>query len=282
MPAIIDVWNATTFDPDLLEVLKSNADLVRGYFDTDRDIFLSYDLGRGQPRPMLRPDNLYASDFYALLAPTDQLMAARTIRAFHYTRLTDDEVTDLSRFGIHLSTPETLLRRFNTLVTSAILPPAIADRVYAQSPFHSDQREARAGKFWMVSHPISPEDGGVVPLMKHWGGEVASMWVSDPALLAPLQAIGRARIVEIAMPLAVTRHSYAAGKAVVSTFGRSVGAIPEKAAFDLYSYQPVPPSAVLAVHTEGDPAYTAMGTTYPAGFTDVDADRWKELTGEED
>lgn len=282
MPAIIDVWSANTFDPDLLAFLTSKADLVRAYFDTDRDIFLSYDLGRGQPRPTLRPDNPHASGFYGLLDAADRLMAARTIRAFHYTRLTDDEVTDLSRSGIHLSTPETLLRRFNTLVTSGVLPRAIADRLYEQSPFHSDQREARAGKFWMVSHPISPEDGGVVPLTKHWGGEVASMWVSDAALLAPLQAIGRARIVEIAMPLAVTRHSYAAGKAVVATFGRSVGAIPEKGTFDLYSHQAVPPSAVLAVHTEGDPAYTGMGITYPAGFTDVDAGRWKELTGEED
>ena len=282
MPAIIDVWSANTFDSVLLKFLTSKADLVRAYFDTDRDIFLSYDLGRGQPRPMMRPDNPYAPDFYSLLDTADELMAARTIRAFHYTRLTDDEVTDLSRSGIHLSTPATLLRRFNTLVTSAVLPRAIADSLYAQSPFHSDQREARAGKFWMVSHPTPPEDGGVVPLMKHWGGEVASMWVSDPGLLAPLQAIGRARILEVAVPLALTRHSYAAGKAVVATFGRSVGAIPEKGAFDLYIDQALPPSAVLSVHTEGDPAYTAVGTTYPAGFTDVDAGRWKELTGEED
>jgi len=80
----------------------------------------------------------------------------------------------------------------------------------------------------MTSHPVVPRDSGVAPLMKHWGGEGASMWVSDPELLAPLQEIGSARIVEIAVPLAATQHSYSAAKAVVATFGRSLGAIPDK------------------------------------------------------
>lgn len=280
--AIIDVWNTHTFDPDLLEFLEPNARLVRAYFDTDKDIFISYDLARGHPRPTIRPQNPHASGFYGLLEDAGQLMTQRTIRAFHYTRLTDDEVADLSVSGVHLSTPEALLRRFNALVTSSCLLNTIAESLYAQSPFYSDQRDARTGKFWMTSHPVVPGDSGVAPLMKHWGGEVASMWVSDPKLLAPLQEIGSARIVEVAVPLAATLHGYSAAKAVVATFGRSLGSIPEKGAFDLYANQALPPSAVLAVHTEGDPAFAAMGRTYPAGFVDVDAGRWKELTGEED
>jgi hypothetical protein len=38
----------------------------------------------------------------------------------------------------------------------------------------------------MTSHPVCVGDGGVEPLLKHWGGEVASMWVRDEALLSPL------------------------------------------------------------------------------------------------
>jgi hypothetical protein len=228
LPTIIDVWDLGTFDGDLLKVLESNADLIRGYFDTDKQIFLSYDLGRGANRPMLRPENPYAAEFYALLEAMDRRMAARTIRAFHYTRLTDEEVTALRRSGVHLSTPETLRRRLDLLVASGRLEPDVADRLYAESPFHSDQLQARSDKFWMASHPLQADDSGVMPLMKHWGGEVASMWVRDAALSAPLAVLGKARIIEVATPLVATRHSYAAAKAVVATFGRARGATPGK------------------------------------------------------
>lgn len=39
---------------------------------------------------------------------------------------------------------------------------------------------------------------------------------------------------------------------------------------------------MLAVHTDGDAAFAAIGKSYPPGYIDVDIGRWKELTGEED
>jgi hypothetical protein len=156
-------------------------------------------------------------------------METRTIRAFHYTRLTEDEVTSLFRSGVHVSTPETLRQRLEAVVVSGGLAGDVANRLYAESPFHSDQFHARSGKFWLTSHPVAVDDGGVVPLMEHWGGEVASMWVRDLALSAPLLKLGRARIIEIAVPLSATKHSYHAGKAVVATFARCCGAIDTRA-----------------------------------------------------
>lgn len=281
-PAIIDVWDVRTFDAELLKVLELTASLIRAYFDMDHQIFLSHDLGRGPDRQVLRPENPHADEFYALLDAIDRHMAARTIRAFHYTRLTDEEVVELGKSGVHVSTPETLRRRLDALVATGRLVPEVADGLYAESPFHSDQLQSRSGKFWMVSHPLPADDSGVVPLMERWGGEVASMWIRDAALSTPLMKLGKARIVEIAAPLHATRHSHAAGKAVVASFGRSRGAIPEKFAFDLYVTGPLPATAVLAVHTEGDAAFLSMGRIYPVGFIDVDVGRWKELTGEDD
>jgi hypothetical protein len=277
----IDVWNADTFDPELLDALRSNADLIRRYIDTDNRIFLEYDLERGSARPVVRPSNPFAAPYYSLLDDLNRLMVSRTIRAFHYARLTDDETATLSGSGIHLSTPDSLRRRFDALITQGLLSRLVADELYAHSPFHSDQRAARSGKFWMTSHPITVADHGVVPLLNRWGGEVASFWVANEARSAPLATLGKPRVVEIAVPLAVTRHSYNAGKAAVATFGRSLDAIPEKAAFDLYVCEPLPAQAVLAVHTEGDAAFAAMGRNYPAGYVDVDAGHWKELTSED-
>lgn len=98
----------------------------------------------------------------------------------------------------------------------------------------------------------------------------------------PLRTLGKARIIEIATPINVTRHAHAASTAVVATFGRSRGATPKKSAFDLYVDAPLPAAAVRAIHTEAYAAFAAMGATYPSGYIDVDLGRWKELTGEDD
>jgi hypothetical protein len=276
----IDVWDVGTFDSALIALLEAEADLFRNYLETDRQIFLSYDLGRGHARPTLRPENPYTFDFLHLQEVIGREMQQRTIRAFHYARLTDGEVTNLKRDGIHLSTPATLQRRLDDLVSAGGLTRDLADQLYAGSPFNSDQLKARSGKFWMTSHPVAVDDGGVKYLLKYWGGEVASMWIRDKASSAPLELLGKPRIIEVAVPMCATNRSHSAGGAVVATFARSHGSTPAKNDFDLYVDQPLPPAAILAVHTEGDVPFVQMGRGYPVGFVDVAIKYWEEVTGE--
>jgi hypothetical protein len=281
MPSgLIDVWDARTFDEELSVTLAREADVVRNYMTNDQRIFLAHDLGRGTENSIMRPENPYAYAFLSLQEATGKLMASRTVRAWHYTRLTAAEVDQLRRDGIHLSTPATLRARLDFLVAGNILGATLADALYAKSPFHSDQFEARSGKFWMVSHPVAVDDHGVVPLMARWGGEVASFWTKEPELLAPL-ALGKPRAIELAVPLALTRQSYWAGQAAVATFGRSLGCAPSKHCFDLYVTAPLGPDSVLRIHSEGDSSFHAIGVGYPEGYVDVDLNHWKELTGEE-
>ena len=280
--APIDLWDYRSFDDELRQVLETNRQLIQDYFEIDHAIFLSHDLGRSPGRSSIRPDNPHASAYYDLLDEVNELMRVRTIRAYHYTRLTDQEVKDLHRSGIHLSTPETLQHRLDALVASGQLSAADAEVLFSKSPFHSEQCQGRTGKFWMTSHPVSVEDCGVVPLMERWGGEVASFWLRDLQLSSSLVEIGTARVIEIAAPLEKTRHSHSAATAAVATFGRHIGAIPGKSDFDLYVNAPLEPGSVLAVHMEGDTTFAAIGKSYPPGYIDVDTGRWKELTGEDD
>lgn len=197
-PKLIDVWDVRTFNSALIALLEREADLIRDYLETDRQIFLSHDLYRGPVRSILRPKNPYVFGFYDLLETIGREMQQRTMRAFHYTRLTDGEVTMLKRDGIHLSTPATLQRRLDDVVAACGLTRDVANQLYAKSPFQNDQQlEARSRKFWMTSHPTAVDDGGVKPLMKHWGGEVASMWIRNEALSTPLASLGKPRIIEL-------------------------------------------------------------------------------------
>lgn len=278
----IDVWDLATFDGELVDILEANADLIRGYLDRDIEIFLTYERATGPDRPLMRPSNAYAAGFMALKDALGVEMETRTIRAWHYTRLTDSEVEALKTTGVEMSTLASLTVRLAGRVAAGDFSQAVADDLFAASPFHTDQLGERKDKFWMTSHPTAIDDSGVVSLMALWGGEVASFWQRDPTHLATLAGVGRRSIVELAVPLAQTRHAYAASEAVLATFGRSRASIPSKHAFDLYAKSPLPASAVLAIHAEPDSSFAAMGVTFPAGFVDVDIGRWKELTGEDD
>jgi hypothetical protein len=196
--APIDVWDVETFDPELAARLAAHADLMAAYHARANQIFLDHDYGHA--RTLIRPENKYAADFSALRESIGDLMAGRTIRAWHYTRLTDREVEALRRNGIHLSTPQSLRRRFDAIVAEGRLTKAEIEVLWAQKMFNH-QHDSRAGKFWAVSHLQRIDDGGVEPLMKHWGGEAASMWMKEPALLETLEGVGRARVVAVAMPL---------------------------------------------------------------------------------
>lgn len=260
-----DVWDLETFDEDLRFVLEDHSDLIRGYLLRDRDIFETYDLSQGPDRPPLRPRNQFAADFVRLEENLMTAMAARQIRAFHYTRLTDREVMSLSENGIHLSTPESLRDRLLALHQIGVLTLEDMNTLEAESPFHA-QMNARRGKFWMCSYPIAIDNGGVERLLRYWGGEVTSFSLSNEDLLARLETIGRPRVIEVAVPLAATKHAFSAAQAVVATFGRSLGCLGDQKDFDLYAETALPAAAVLRVHSSGETDFDMLGQTYPSNF----------------
>lgn len=275
----IDAWDVESFDPELTAYLARHADLMAAYYARSNQIFLDHDHGRA--RTLIRPENEYAAEFSGLRERVGALMDARTIRAWHYTRLTDREVEALTRVGVHLSTPDSLRRRFDAIAADGHLTAAEIDLLWRHNMFNH-QHDSRAGKFCAVSHLQCVDDPGVAPLMKHWGGEAASMWMKDEAVLARLEGVGQARFVGVAMPLAQCEDFGGAGRAVIATFARARGAVAEPSGFDLYARADLPASAILEVRTEGEGSFTAMAQGYPTAFVDHGLTYWKDLTGEDD
>ena len=193
-------------------------------------------------------------------------MEKRTIRAWHYTRLTDAEAALLRTDGIYISTLETIRMRLDMQISEGLLSAHAADALYAASPFH-EQNDERSNKFWMTSHPLPIDDGGVTLLLENWGGEGVHFPRRYVDSIKLVKRIGRPRIIEVAIPLSATDRAYYAAKAVVATFGLTLGCEPEKAAFDLYSMQDLGPETVLNIHAEGDPHFVALARGYPASFT---------------
>ena len=189
---------------------------------------------------------------------------------WHYDRAEKSDRRALLRSGgVYTSNLETIRQRLDVQVSAGALSAEHADALYAASPFHH-QNGSRAGKFWMTSHPMSPENSLVELLLEHWGGEGVYFWLKEPELVELVKSFGRPRVIELAVPLQITSHSYSAAKAVVATFVRSPGCEPEWPAFDLYATSPLGPGAVLDIHTEGEPNFAALARGYPAEFVDRD------------
>lgn len=266
--APIDVWDLATFDDELRGSLVAYAGLIRDYFVTSRRQFLERE---ASDHTAAYPDNPHASEFYRFTENVMGLMEARTIRAWHYTRMTDAEVNTMRRVGVYPSTLDNIRARLAAQVDTRAFSQEVADRLFADSPYQAERPDSRLEKFWMVSHPLSVEDSGVESLLKYWGGESVYFRQCDPQLQTLLKNNGTPRVLEIAMPLSHSSRSYLAAEAVVSTYGRVLGCSPEKKAFDLYSNRVLGPEHILAVHSQADLSFANMAHGYPLGYIDVDS-----------
>lgn len=278
----MDVWDTATFDDELCSLLRRDAELIRAHVSTEKEIFLAYDYSDSPNRPLLRPSNPHHERFLAVQEDLGERMKTRAIRAWHYTRMTDNEVAALLRDGIHLSTQDTLRSRLDALIAAGHMGAELAERLIAASPLRGDQRQSRTGKFWFASHPMAVGNSGVRRLLRYWGGEVASFWTDDAELLESVERIGRARILEVAVPLAATQHAFNAAGAVLAAYARKLGCVESPHAFDLFTMEPLPASSIIRVNTDGEPAFASTGETYPLRFVDIDQTYWAELTGETD
>lgn len=260
----IDVWNVGTFDKDLMAELRHNADLVRDYTAAERSLDLEREASGLADPP---PGNPHCVAYLDFLDGFAERMQTLTIRGWHYTRLTDYEVETLRTGGIYLSTPETTRRRLDAQVTAGQILVETADLLLLGSPFHDrEQFESRVNKFWVTSHPHDVKNRDVTLLLSNWGGEAVYFWQTDPQLQDVVSRIGKARVIEVAVPLDATRGCYWASKAVVATFARTLGCVPDFVAFDLCAIRPLGAEAILAVHTEGEAAFEALGSGYPINY----------------
>jgi hypothetical protein len=260
----IDVWNVASFDQELLTKLRNRSQLVHDYLATSHQQFLEREASDHR-KP--HPTNPHAGQYMAFAEEIGRDMESRTIRAWHYTRMVDDEVLIIRENGIYPGTLDTLRQRLDAQAATGLFTAADAEALYAASPcHHREQQPGRLGKFWLVSDPVRTDDGGVKLLLENWGGESTYFWLEDERLKELVAKIGRPRILEVAVPIAKTRHGYSAGCAVIGTFARTLGCRPDRGAFDLYSTTPLGPAAVLSIHSEGDANFETMARGYPAGF----------------
>jgi hypothetical protein len=111
----------------------------------------------------------------------------------------------------------------------------------------------------MVSQPRPVDDSGVTLLLESWGGESVYFWLEDAVLQRLVAQLGKPRVLEIAVPVRATQHSYWAARAAVAAVARTLDLKPDSGSFDLYSSEALGPEAILRIHTAGEEAFERIG-----------------------
>lgn len=252
---MIDIWDIRTYDNDILGYLESNKEIIVGHFEEERAAdFRVANLTRWQPQP----PNPFAEKFRNAIEELGKIMSAKTVRAFHYSRMTDGEVVEVRANGFVPTSVSFLRERVDRQVAAGRMTIEQANTIVAQSPLQSLEYGDRKG-FYMNSMPFDPTSDAVQWLVGYWGGE-STYWtfLEDPKMTALLSSIGRGRIIEIALPLANACNGGAgrlAAERAIRAFARQCGCDIGIDSIDLYVEHPLNADTILEVHSEGDDGY---------------------------
>jgi hypothetical protein len=258
---VIDLWNPDTYSIELERRLTSESQLIFDYHSEAHRLMDQH--LNSSPYQSLKP-NKFSADFLSFqeyeLTP---ILAGSRIRAWHYARLLDHEVTTM-RQGLVPSSLDFLKTRLNELVAINLLNQEEADKVFQESPFQS-QEGIRSGRFWITTVPLHYCETGVSPLLGSWGGESAYFWLSDKALATKLRNLGMSRILEIEVALSDGLNAFNASSTALEAWAKKLGAPVVPAGCDLAITNCLGTAKLVRVHTEGESTFDAIAKTYPEG-----------------
>lgn len=264
MAQLLDVWDVSTFDDALFSMLEDHAQLIRDH--REESVRMDREREAQSPRGP-RKENRFGPAMSAFHATVTELMTERTIRAWHFTRLTAGERAIIREAGMQPMTLELIARRLDAAVAAGYLDRNFADGLYAESPFHHQIAGNRENRIWLTAQPYPIDDSGVEELLDRWGGESISFVHREGAVLDRLKQVGSGCVLEVALPLKITTRVGEASENVIDAFSASIGVDGGwGGGADMVAVQPIQPECIIAIHREGDPTYDAIGRGYPTNF----------------
>jgi hypothetical protein len=259
---VIDVWDIDTFDTELRSYLEQQSELIRNFWAESRRLFEEREK---QTVRGFHEQNVFGPPHSALRDDITVMMGKRTIRAWHYTRLTDGEAAGIQANGMLPMSLDLIRRRLDVMVEAGELTSTVADNLFAASPYHEQIEGNRNDKIWLSSQPFEMDDSMVTGLVTGWGGESLNFVHQEGPIAALLASIGRPRVIEFALPLRITTRIDSAAKDVVDAYSFALGC--EGAwggGSDIVAVESILPEWIVAIHSPGEAHFESFGRGYPA------------------
>lgn len=256
----IDLWDPKTYDQEITDFLSRAETTVRHYYEEEARL----DSLPEQPHlPVSSPRNEYATLKLELRMQLSEILAKKTARTYHYSRLTDREVEIIRASGMALSTLTALAERCKALVADGEISSDDADLITSTSPLNGIEYGERVGRIWSVSGPCPIDHHTVTPLLSSWGGEAARWCLGDNNdLLNRLRSIGTPRVIEISTDLAHANQGSAGSVVsgdVLNGLANRLGYSETIQYGDIFVEAPIGAQQILKIHSEGDESFNYLG-----------------------
>lgn len=252
-------WDTKSFSTEIECILETHSELISNYFR--EDVKLMNEHLNSSPYQSLKPNKFhYAFSDFKENTLTPILKSCRIV-VWHYTRLTDDEVS-IMREKLTLSSLDYLKLRLDLLISKGLLSHEESKVVLEQSPFHK-QEQNRSGMLWTTTTPEPTNDMGVNRLLNSWGGESAYFWLSDENIKSKLKTIGLPRVIEIETELSDGLNAFSVSKTVLEAWAKKLGVSIAPSGTDLAIKNSIGKTKVIKVHTEGQDSFSGLARTYP-------------------
>ncbi|WP_157846032.1 hypothetical protein [Kiloniella litopenaei] len=192
----------------------------------------------------------------------------RHVRVWHYTKLTDEEVSIFEKQLIPASENH-LCNRLNRLVEIGKITENDKNHILDNSRYYTEPNE-RLDLLWTTLIPCSANNSRVELLLGYWGGEGAYFGLSnsDP-VRSKLKEIGRSRICEISVPLTEFSNALSAAITVAKAWARKFGIGVSFEGSDPRLGESLVNAKVLKIHTEGIGRFQDIGLSYPERVEEI-------------
>jgi hypothetical protein len=191
--ATIWIPDESTWPQNVVEFLDVNGAMFIGWHNRKKD-----DTPFTEAKH--RAEVAEAQQFDQAIYELSNQLRSHSLRDYHCTRLTDQEIMEIKANGMGLPCPEMLNRRIAALVRSGDLSSAEAVRLSAKN--QADE-EYRRNRIWFCFYePKFAGQGGIEDLLRHWGGEALyNSHDSDEEMGPVLRRIGTPCVVEADAPI---------------------------------------------------------------------------------
>lgn len=264
---MIDLWNPSTFPPEVTDELTRNSDIIHEYYNEQNRII--NDKINGISDYNLSPSRLTYAFHNLREHIITPLIHNHRIRIWHYTRLFDHEINEMM-INITPSSLSFLKQRLDTLVNMRLLSEKESAIIFKSSPFHT-QEKIRSNMLWGVTVPLPSNDSGVQPFLNNWGGESAYFWLSEPSLAKKIASFGTPRIIEIETAITDRSNSFCASETVLDAWARHLGIKIKLSSLckDIAITNCIKTATVVTVHSQHDSNYIEIAEFYPEAIKNL-------------
>lgn len=181
-----------------------------------------------------------------------------TLRGYHCTRLTDEEIQSILANGMSLPSASMLQKRIEAIKQSGLIDSHTAEYLLSNNQANDDNR---AGMIWFCFYPPRiAGQRGIERFFRSWGGEALYNSHEDDAFSGPaLAKIGTPCLVEAYVPIGSLAYHGGADFKMIARFLKKRGLRPDNPLeHEDRAKQPIPASNIIRIIKFPDPRFMQL------------------------